>query len=487
MTKTRGLIYDRNGEPLVGGTYGYKAVVIPSAETSATLFQHLSSEQFEAVSAALKGRFPFAVDVPDGTCESDGITVYRVPQRYATVNPAVHLVGYCGSNGGESGIERAYNDILGDAAGEMTVTCRVDAAGRSLAGARQEVTDTTADSTYGVMLTIDRAIQNIAEDAAKKHLQRGAVVLLDAASSEILAMVSLPDYDRNHIAAVLNDDDAPLVNRAISAYNAGSVFKPVVAAAALEHGFDPGEIYECAGAVTIGRHTMGCINHTAHGEVALREAIQHSCNTYFIHTAQQTGGEAILQMAQRLGFGESTSLAEHYSAAAGTLPTPESLHLPAELANFSFGQGKLTVTPVQVAGMFAAIARGGTYLEPHVVKGLTDDGKQVTTPLPQPTPRRAMSEDTAAILGECLRAAVLEGTAKAGASDQVTSAAKTGTAETGIVRNGRAINQAWYAGYFPYETPRYVCVVLAEGGTSGGSSAGPVFKEIAERVSLIHH
>lgn len=485
LARTRGRIYDRSGQPLAGGLYGYKALVVPSAETSAALMRYLPSERFDAIRDALKGSFPFAVDVPDGTCESDGITVYRVPKRYSPATPAVHLVGRCGSNGGESGIEYAYDDLLSAAAGELTVTCRVDAAGRSLAGARQTVTDTTARSASGVILTIDTTLQHIAEDAAGHYLESGAVVLLDADSSEILAMVSFPDYDRDRIADYLDDSRAPLVNRAIAAYNAGSVFKPVIAAAALENGLDPLEVYECTGAVTVGNHTMGCIHHTAHGSVALRDAIEHSCNTYFIHTAQQTGGDALLQMAQRLGFGESTALSDRYTASAGTLPSRETLRLPAELANFSFGQGKLTVTPVQVAGLFATIARGGIYLEPRVVRGLTDDGCHLTAPSPSPVPRSAMRQETAEILRECLRAAVLEGTAKAGASDRVTSAAKTGTAETGIVKNGRTINQAWYAGFFPYEQPRYVCVVLAEGGSSGGSAAGPVFKEIAERVMTI--
>ena len=487
LASTRGKIYDRNGDPLVGGTYRYRAVVIPSADTAAALFRHLSTQEIEAISGSLKGTFPFVADVPDGACESEGITVYRVPQRYAKNGLAVHLVGYCGQQGGESGIERAYDEVLADAAGEFAVTCRIDAAGRSLKSAKQEVTDTTASSDRGVMLTIDRTVQNIAEDAARKYLSRGAVVVMDAATGEVLAMVSLPDYDRDNIAAVLNDPDSPLVNRAISAYNAGSVFKPVVAAAALENGLNPDDLYDCTGAVQIGRHTMGCINHTAHGEVSLREAISHSCNTYFIHTAQQIGGEAVLEMAGRLGFGQQTALSPRYSAAGGSLPTRESLQLPAELANFSFGQGKLTVTPVQVAGLFGTIARGGAYIEPSVVRGLTDDGHTLSEPSPQLVTRRAISRETAATIGECLRTAVLEGTAKAGASDDVTSAAKTGTAETGIVRDGRAINQAWYAGYFPYETPRYVCVVLAEGGTSGGSSAGPVFKEIAERVTAVRN
>ena len=84
-----------------------------------------------------------------------------------------------------------------------------------------------------------------------------------------------------------------------------------------------------------------------------------------------------------------------------------------------------------------------------------------------------------------MHTAVLEGTAKAGASDKITSAAKTGTAETGIIINGKKVNQAWYAGFFPYESPKYVCVVLAENGTSGGSSAGPVFRDIAERMSTL--
>lgn len=486
LAKTRGKIYDRNGNALAGGTYGYKAVIIPSADTSAALLNYLTAEEWDNISNSLKGNFPFAADVPDGTCATEGITVYRVPQRYAETGAAVHLVGYCGQNGGESGIERVYDAWLSDAAGEITVTCRVNASGKSLAGARQEVTDTTANSETGVMLTIDSNLQNIAETAAAAYLECGAVVVLDVESSEIMAMVSLPGYDRNHIAAVLNDSRSPLVNRAIAAYNAGSVFKPVVAAAALENGLDPDALYECTGSVQIGSLTMGCINHTAHGEVALREAVAHSCNTYFINAAQQTGGSEILQMAKNLGFGQSTRLAPHYggySSAAGTLPSLQSLSLPAELANFSFGQGKLTVTPVQVAGMFAAIARGGEYIEPYVVKGLTDNQRNIISQPIQPVTRTAMRRETAATLGECLRAAVLEGTAKAGASDNVTSAAKTGTAETGIIRNGRTINQAWYAGYFPYENPKYVCVVLAEGGTSGGTSAGPVFKEIAERTS----
>lgn len=484
LTETRGKIYDRNGNALTGGFYSYKAVIIPSAQTSAKLFNHLSAEELEKISDKLKGKFPFAADVSDGSCESDGITVYRVPKRYSDNSIATHLVGYCGANGGESGIERVYDDWLSSASGKLTVTCRINAAGRSLDAARQEVVDSTANSNRGVMLTIDSHIQNIAETSAAKYIDCGAVVVMDVKSGEILAMVSLPDYNRNDIASVLKDEKSPLINRAISAYNAGSVFKPVIAAAALENGTDQLEEYDCTGQVKIGSNTMGCINRTAHKNVNMYTAIAHSCNTYFINIAANTGADKILSMAETLGFGQSTQLAENYQSEAGSLPTAESLKNPAALANFSFGQGTLTVTPVQIAGMFAAIARGGEYIEPSVVIGLTDENLNIISTKKKTASHTTMSRETARILGECLRTAVLEGTAKAGASDKVTSAAKTGTAETGIFKNNKAINQAWYAGYFPYENPEYVCVVLAESGTSGGASAGPVFKEIAERICL---
>lgn len=484
LASTRGKIYDRNGVALAGGASSLKALIIPSAETSAALMKKLPAEKCREIESELKGVLPFTTDVSDGSCEGKGVTVYRVPQRYGDHSLAIHLVGSCGKNGGESGIEAAYDNWLSEAKGELAVICRVSASGRSLDGADRKIVDTTANSNCGVMLTIDSHIQNIAETAAANHIECGAVVILDVETGEILAMASLPGYNRNKIAAYLKDSHAPLVNRAVAEYNAGSVFKPVVAAAALESGMDPQELYHCEGSVEIGNVRMGCIRHAPHGDVNLKQAISRSCNTYFIQLAQQLGSEKILSMAQSLGFGKATTLGTHYCSAKGNLPDSSLLQRPAELANLSFGQGKLTVTSVQIAGMIAAIARKGEYIEPYVVKGLTDREKKLISQPFIPKTHRAMSETTSAILGECMRTAVLEGTAKAGASEKVTSAAKTGTAETGIIRNGKKVNQAWYAGYFPYEEPKYVCVVLAEDGVSGGGSAGPVFKEIADRLSI---
>ena len=485
LARTRGKIYDRNGLALAGGSFCCKALIIPSAETSAELMSRLDPDKYKSIESNLKGVLPFITDVPDGSCECSGVTVYRVPKRYSDNAMAVHIVGRCGQDGGESGIEKAYDQWLSEAEGELSVTCRISASGRSLDGADRRMTDTTFHSNRGVMLTIDSHIQNIVETSAARHLECGAVVVTDVETGEILAMASFPAYNRNAIASVLDDERSPLVNRAVAAYNAGSVFKPVVAAAALENGFDPDELYDCQGQVNVGSVSMGCINHTPHGQVNMYQAISHSCNTYFIHLSQQIGGDALLKMAQSLGFGNSTSLGTHYSASGGTLPDSQMLNRPAELANLSFGQGRLTVTPIQIAGMMTAIARGGEYIEPYVVKGLTDEQLHIISQPFTPETHRAMSQPSAEIIGQCMRLAVMEGTAKAGGSDKISSAAKTGTAETGIIKNGRKVNQAWYAGYFPYENPKYTCVVLAEDGSSGGSSAGPVFKEIAEQLNLL--
>lgn len=271
LAKTLGKIYDRNGTVLAGGATSLKALIIPSSKVSAELMGKLPPEKNKSIESELKGCYPFVTEVTDGSCECDGVTVYRVPQRYSEHSLAVHLVGWRSKNGGESGIERAYDQWLSNAEGELSVTCRVSASGKSLEGASREITDTTLRSNRGVMLTIDSNIQNIAETAAAKHLQCGAVVIIDIASGEILAMASLPGYNRNDIASVLNDERSPLINRAVAAYNAGSVFKPVVAAAALENGFDPAEEYQCTGTVKIGSLTMGCIKHTAHGSVNLEK------------------------------------------------------------------------------------------------------------------------------------------------------------------------------------------------------------------------
>lgn len=483
ICRTRGCIYDRNLRPLAGGRLQYRAVIAPSRDTTVQLTRILPPEKLLEIQDSLTGNHPFVCDVDDASANGCGAVVYPAVKRYGANCMAVHTVGYLGSDGhGAAGIERAYDRYLSLAAGEMTARFTVDATGAGLAGIQPEITDTTGKSAAGVVLTLDADIQQLAEQAAKLYMDKGAVVVMDAATGQIRASVSVPDFAQNDIAAALEQEDSPLLNRTVNAYDIGSVFKIVTAAAALEQGIDPQLSYCCEGYTQIGRNTFRCAKRSGHGQINMEEAFALSCNTYFIDLARQLGGEAILEYAHRFGLGQSVTLADDYRTAAGCVPSEEKLRLPAALANFAFGQGELLATPVHIAALTASIASGGKYVRPVLIDRIVDSNLDTLTLYAPQEGARIISEQTAQTVAGFMCAAAQYGTAASGAGDNVTCAAKTGTAETGIFLEGRRVTQAWYTGFFPAEQPEYVVTVLVEDGEAGGTSAGPVFKYIADNM-----
>lgn len=480
---SRGRIYDCKMRSLAGGRLQYRAVIEPSTETIQHLSAVLSSEEIQKISSQLTGVSPFLYDAENALLEGDGVRVFKCENRYGSNSIAEHLIGYLNGGGeGISGIEYAYDEYLTECSGGITAYYTVNSAGRSLSGNDPVIIDTTDRSSGGVVLTIDMDIQQIAESAADKFIEKGAIVIMETQTGKIRASVSRPSYDQNNVAASLECDDGQLVNRVLSAYDIGSVFKLVVAAAALEDSLDADTSFECEGSIQIGDNIFHCSNRSGHGEIDMCSAVASSCNIYFIKLAQQLGGEKISALAEKCGFGSSIVLADNYSTAAGCLPSAESLQNPAALANFSFGQGELMATPVHLAQLVATIVNGGLQTSSTVYECmLTSSGERFSTQTQ--SSQRVMSSSTAEILRAFMRQTVLSGTGKAGASEYVTSAAKTGTAQTGITQNGRKVLQAWYVGFFPYEQPEYVVTVLVEDGDSGGADAGPVFKYIAESMS----
>ncbi|MBE6753339.1 MAG: penicillin-binding protein 2 [Ruminococcaceae bacterium] len=480
LSRTRGRIYDAQLRPLAGGRVRYKAAIAPSEECRSHLAGVMEPKQYAAISENLRRRSPFVCVVSSGDIEGSGVSVFRTETRYSANTVAEHTIGYLnGSGEGASGIERVYDSYLAGAEGALTLSYEITAAGGSLAGVKPTVTDTTANSRAGVVLTLDTDIQLLAEEAAKQ-LPRGAVVVMELPDCKLRAVVSTPSIECDSIGTYLEREDAPLLNRAISAYDIGSVFKLTVAAAALETGLDPTSVYCCEGYTDIGENRFHCSNREGHGDVDMYSAIACSCNTYFIDLARQIGGERILEYARRLGLGQSISLCDGYDTAAGCLPEPKTLDRPAALANLAFGQGELLSTPMHMAALTAAIANGGIYRKPSILVGLVNAEGEYIQKTETPQGKEILSQETCRVLTLAMRKAVTEGTASGGEGERVQCAAKTGTAQTGIVENGHKVLQAWYAGFFPYDDPRYVCVVLAEDGKSGGSSAAPVFKHIAD-------
>lgn len=352
------------------------------------------------------------------------------------------------------------------------------------AGEEKTINDTSFLSRRGVVLTLDQEIQTIAEQAAKKHLKKGAVVVTEIPTCKIRAIVSLPDFNPNDVASVLEDEDAPLLNRALSAYSVGSVFKLVSAASALEYGIPPETRYTCTGGIQVSDGIFHCYNGESHGEEDMSRAIAQSCNTYFVHVMQQVPQAQFLLMAQNLGFGSSVEIAPGFSSAAGDLPTLDSLNIPKALANFSFGQGDLTATPVQIAGMVNAIASGGEYTAPTIYEGFVNENLQYLDRAKTPATRRVMTEHTASLLRSFMEESVKEGTSEKFAPASGGAGAKTATAQTGKYEDGVEKVISWVAGYYPQEEPRYVITVMGEDGTGGGATCGPVFKEIADALPL---
>lgn len=480
VANTRGTIYDCNKVALTGADEEIVAAVAPTVEGAAALSRVLPEKTMKNIYPSLTAGKPFAVRLPQAV-KAPGIDSFTLKRRYPDIRFAAHVIGYLdGSGAGTAGIEKAFDDRLSRNQGQISITYKVDALNRVLGGEDKKISNSTYLGNRGVVLTLDSRIQEIAEQAAKKHLKQGAVIVAEVPSGKIRAMVSLPDFSPNDIASALKDEGSPLVNRCLSAYNVGSVFKLVSASAALEYGISPDTRYTCTGAIDVSGGLFHCFNSESHGSEDMEKAIAQSCNTYFIHLMQQVPQAQFLLMAQRMGFGSASEVAPGLSSASGTLPTLQNLKIPRALANFSFGQGDLTATPLQITGMVNAIASGGQYTPPYLYKGFVDENLNYVEKAPAQKSTQVISESTAQLLCRFMKDSVDTGTSRKGKPASVTAGAKTATAQTGKFVGGVESVESWFSGFFPYDDPKYVVTVFAQGGSGGGATCGPVFQQIAD-------
>lgn len=484
ISRSRGNFYDCMGVKLTGRSEEALAAVAPTIEAAARMNQLTTGEYRETVGKALKSGTPFLAKVPVGTENSSGIDVFSVANRYEDMQLASNLIGYLDGKGhGVAGLEKAFDDVLFQE-GLLKVTYSVDAVNRVMDGTEREVTDTREENNQGVVLTIDRRIQKIVEEACQETISSGAVIVSEVATGEIKAAVSLPSLHPDDIAADLEAENSPLLNKAFSEYSVGSVFKLVSAAAALESGINPDYGYYCDGSIEVEGQEFKCFDGIAHGAVTMESAIAKSCNGYFVHLMQQVEPEKFLEMAKAFGFGQETTFAPEYASASGALPSVKSLLVKRALANFSFGQGELIATPVQVSAMTSVVASGGYYRDLSLVKGIVDTETGVYQyQQPGGEKKRVISADTAEKLRVFMQKAVEEGTATSGKPQKTNAGAKTGTAQTGQMKGGEEVVQLWYTGYFPTDVPKYVITVLRANQTGNSRECGEVFQKIADEMT----
>lgn len=484
VVEERGMIYDRNFVPLVNTQERYIAAVMPCPESLSALSKELSGERREQMIESMSGNRPFLIRIDNPAVYAYGVDVFRTTQRYEEEQLAVHVVGHLSDGKGVLGIEGAYDEILSDCGSNASIRYTVDAKGVPLHATPPTVE--RQDSKSGVVLTIDRAIQQVVEQVAPLYIQKGAVVVSEAATGDIVALLSLPTFDPSDIPNSLKMEGDPFVNRALSQFSVGSTFKILVAATALESGIGTELAYECKGYTIVNGIRFGCHKESGHGWLTMQRAVEQSCNPYFVNLAQKIEPQKLLTLCEGVGLGRKALLAPGMLASGGTLPTAESLKNKAELANFSFGQGVFTASPLQVNSMMALVANGGFAVSPRLVKGATEDGAVVSEENVGALPVRLVSERTIETLRRLMVAVVEEGSGLSAKPAIGSAGGKTASAQTGQYKEaGGEIVHAWFAGFYPANEPKYVITVLNEDGNSGGAVAAPVFREVANGIQKI--
>ena len=488
--ESRGNIYDRNLALLVNCPDEehpiYRAAVAPSAEALNLLSRYYDPQKL--LTLMRQGR-PFAITLEKDVVYGKGIEIFPYVNRYSEQQLASHIIGYIdGSGNGVSGIEMVFNDYLNEIGRTVDVRFQTDGVGTPFTGVSPEVEETNGDNRAGLILTLDSRIQAAAEEAMKE-IEKGAAVVMDVETGDILACVSTPSFQPTNLSASLEDPDGPFVNRAFSAYNVGSTFKLVVAARALEVGISPEESIVCTGSIEVGSQTFPCHFAQGHGETDMLRALEWSCNPYFIHLIQKIGGEGAAILASDIGFGRADVFYEDYKTATGYLPTKEEFQNPAAEANFGFGQGTLMATPIQIAKLISCIANGGEAVQARLIHGYAGEDGTVASYMPRYSRVRVMSEKTANLLKEYMISVVENGSGQLAKPLIGGAGGKTASAQTGqYIGEGDERKEkidAWFSGFYPADTPQYAIVVLAEGMESGSDYAAPIFQKIANAIAEI--
>lgn len=486
LPRQRGNFFDRNGRLLTGYTKVWDALCVPGDISYATLFPYVSYAEQAELYEMRNSTTPFLVRV-DRDLTVEGVPTFASFERYLPTPIAVHLLGYLDGEGtGVSGLEYAYEEILTQSGDAAVISCVTTAQGRLVNGSEPAVEVETPGTGQGVQLTLDADVQRLCEGIAGLMMERGCLVVMDTRTGEILASVSMPEYDPNNVAESIRADDTSLINRTLSPFSAGSVFKVVLAAAAYENGLN-WFTHTCTGSVEVAGQTYRCAQGRAHGTVNLRQALEQSCNCYFVELGQILGGDAILQEAEKFGFGQPCAVAPGLKSSAGVVPAAEDLENVGQLALFSFGQGGLTATPLQITAMMNTVADGGTYYTPRFVRGVTDDSQQIVTPLQVPEPEAVLDADVARILRSMLQSVVEEGIGGDAAPQEQAAGGKTGTAQTGqYTEQGEELLNYWFSGFYPAEDPHYTITVLQDGILEPEYSSAAIFARIANGLQVLN-
>lgn len=405
-----------------------------------------------------------------------------INKRYRDDGFCAHIIGYLGGGenpSGVSGIEKVYDEILRRDPPQSQLVAVHDARGAAISGLMYKIRKEQQDEKSAVILTIDSRVQTMAEEAMNRWVKKGAVVVMDIHSKEILAMASRPTYNP-YRAASNREPGAPLINRALSSYYPGSLFKILTTCAVLEEGLtDTGEEFTCTGKYLMpDGFSFSCLRKAGHGRLTMAQAFALSCNPVFIDLGCRLGRNRMIDYAGKMHLADDTLIGYPGQTGSEININPG----PRALANASLGQQGIKLTPVQICSMFATIADDGKWAPPRLLSCTVDSRGEKHYPQ-EAAREQVINLKTARTVQELLEKVVKEGTGSSAAFPEAQVAGKTGTSQTGVIKeNEQEILDTWFGGYLPAREPRWAIVVIVEEGESGALNAAPVFKEIARRM-----
>jgi len=495
ISTNRGIIYDRNMIPITDREVKKVIIVYPAfvhdKKAAAVAISKACNITGEAVEKKIEG----SSDTIEFLCGNQkneylsliesgrikGVIAVEKRIRYAEDGIAEHVVGYIGKNDkiGHMGIEKSMNSYL-EGRESDTIAAVVDSSKNIIRGLGFRKVEAAKDGTgYSIKLTLDYHMQRIIEDIMDSNGIEGSIVVMDVKNGDILGMASRPDFDQSNVDKYIKSSGNELINKSIWQFDLGSVFKTVVAAAALEGNcISPGDRFKCQGYIDVGNNRIKCSTNNTHEnrELNIKEAFALSCNSTFIQIGMKTGAAKILAMAEQLGFGQKLCF---------TIPEEKTGYMPETqeegIGNISIGQGKIQATPLQVTTMMAAIANNGIRNDPQLVDSLITDKGITIKKLERSRPQIVLNPVTSMLLKDMLHEVTVSGTGKQANMDRYGgSCGKTSSAQTGIDK-GEVVH-GWFSGFVPYENPKYAITVFLYNGKSGGSAAAPIFKEVATEI-----
>ena len=513
----RGEIFDsKYSRALVSSKEGFAIDIIPGKvpiEEFPLLFENLSKvlkidiEQlqrkvpvkmrhlFQPIEVKSGVEFKTIATIAEHINKYPGVTWHSEPTRdYQKLGSLSHVVGYVGditreelqalfndgyvlgSTLGKSGVEKSYDKVLRGVDGKRIRT--VDVNEREVSNLGRTLIPPQPGSD--VVLTIDKTVQKAAEIALGNRV--GSIVVINASSGAVLAMVSYPWFDPETFTGdrgALNfkvlalDPSFPFINRAIqSSYPPASTFKILMSTALFEEKtFSINHTIDCKGFMQYGDRIFNDWIEEGHGIINLKDALAQSCDIFYYEAGKLLGIDSIIKYAYALGLGRLSGI-DLPGESAGFVPSPDwkqaTLNTPwvgGDTVNISIGQGFITVTPLQLANMVSMIANEGVIFRPHVVKEIRDSatGELLKVTKSEPILKSEFGEETFAFVQDSMRGVITQGTAEVVlTTDAVSVAGKTGTSETGIEEQ----YHSWFVAYGPYDDTdvrdKIIIVVMVE-------------------------